>query len=455
MKFLKILIIFISTFSLLETSPRSNKQSLEETKKPEKPWTFILYMAADNDLYYFALKNINQLKNGATPNVSKNVNICILLDPPGKTGNVRHLYIENNKILEFNTNQKTKIDSGNPNSVIDFFRIVKEKFPAKQYLLDFWNHGTGPLVAGAARIINPSELFVYNPEKKLFELDRSIGFFEYIESLPKQDYEEDFRGVCYSDTFKTCLTMKKLEIALKEIQKRFLNEQKISIVAFDACLMAMNSIASLMENSAKYLIASQEVELGTGWPYDKIIKAFTKKNLKKRELADYIVKAYAEKYENITADYTQSAIKLKNYKIFDNNLDTISKLLYESLELQIGHVNKNLIQQSRSKKLCTHFDEPSYIDIHHFYYNLLNNIQYLQFKDSIKGKIITDELKKQLILGKKLIENLVISNQTGKNLKNAKGISIYFPEYYINKTYVNNPLINKNWLNFLGKYLIS
>ena len=46
-----------------------------------------------------------------------------------------------------------------------------------------------------------------------------------------------------------------------------LENKKLEMIGFDACLMSSVEVASLLSNYAKYMVASQEVEPGYGWDY--------------------------------------------------------------------------------------------------------------------------------------------------------------------------------------------
>ena len=53
-----------------------------------------------------------------------------------------------------------------------------------------------------------------------------------------------------------------------------------------------------------------------------------------------------------------------------------------------------------------------------------------------------------------LIESSVISNVTGPDMKNAKGISIYFPKNEVHDSYYLTNFANDgNWVSFLEKFI--
>ena len=204
------------------------------------------------------------------------------------------------------------------------------------------------------------------------------------------------------------------------------------------------------------MVGSQEVELGTGWTYQKVLLPFSFEALNRRDLGRHITHVYEETYNKITNDYTQSAIDLDSLDYLYNNVDEVSRLLIEALKLQRNKSVHNTIRASKNKLLCTHFDEPSYIDLHHFYANLEYNLKHFSFKDKAAGKKILHELHKKLDHGRAIIRKLVLANVSGKNLSQARGISIYFPERRIHSSYPKVPFAAENsWAMLLKMYILG
>src|SRR5581483_7844543 len=101
-------------------------------------------------------------------------------------------------------------------------------------------HGSGPLEPAIRKIVNPSQLFKYNQRTGLIELDRSIGFFDFMN---RANFKKDTRGICFDDTTGNYLTTQKLKDALHVIVHEYLGGKKLSLIGFDACLMASREIA--------------------------------------------------------------------------------------------------------------------------------------------------------------------------------------------------------------------
>ena len=441
----------------------SDAQTRGPKIKSPKSWTFIVYIAADNDLRGFAARNIKQMADIGS---NSNLNIAVQLDIR-VTGNkkiTRRYYIERNKILHVNNEDASsqKMDSGDPKTLVSCCKWAIENYPAQHYALILWNHGTGIIDPDTGRVINPSSLFALNPASNKLELDRTVAFLDFIndphyhakiEQETNEQLDDPERGICWDDSTGNYLTNQKLEAALNEVCSRHLGGKKINILGFDACLMAMLEVADIAKKYADIMLCSQEVELGAGWNYERALAPFMTGAPTQTPLAAHLVDAYHAVYRKITNDYTQSAMDLSKTDNLAENVNRVAELLIECLKIQKNNSVKNTIQASRSTLLCTHFDEPSYIDLHHFYSNLLANLKHFSLSN---GEHLKQALKHTLHDGQNMIKEFVIANKAGKNLSLAQGVSIYFPERRIHPSYRKTPFASRNkWINFLTQYLMS
>lgn len=422
------------------------------TNNDKKPWTFIVYMAADNDLAPFSRKNLSQM---ASIGSTDSINIVVHLDTkiPGNKKITKRYYVQKNQLIIMNNDDQStqSMDSGSPDTLINCCRWAIKNFPADNYALILWNHGTGIIDISRPRSINPSELFIFNPATNLIELDRTIPFLEFVQMKAC-----DPRGICFDDTTNHYLTNQGLEQALKTICNRFLHGRKFNIIGFDACHMAMLEIANIIKDYAHLTVGSEEVELGTGWRYDLVLAPFIEGHMDQYSFAEHIVNAYEKTYAKITHDYTQSAIDLDQIQLLEDMLDNIARLLIECLTNQANNSVKEALKASRHKLLCTHFDEPSFIDLHHLLTNILHNLHKFKLQNKRMQTRIIKDLKDQLSLATNLIVKITIANTAGKNLHKAQGIAIYFPEQRIHHSYKKTKFaINNRWINFLQLYLTT
>lgn len=418
-------------------------------KQAKKPWTVIVVAAADNNLRDYASRNQKQM---ATVGSNQNVNILMHIDTrlAGSKKTSRRYYIEKNNPVQIDIPNATgPMNSGDPQTLISTCAWAIENYPADKYMLVFWNHGTGIIDPYGRRQFDTDFLFHLNPTTNNYELDRTVGLIDLIEALAD-------KGINWDDTSGEYLTNQKLEYALNEIVSKHLNGKKFDIIAFDACLMSMLEIAEITKRYATIQISSQEVEPGPGWQYNEALAIFAAGAPDKYALATHIVNSFAKAYKPHGnhpgfVDFTQSALDLENIEEVEKNVDHLSEILIRALESERGIIFKNVIIASRAKKNCTHFNEPTYIDLYHFYSNLLKNL-----RETFKTR---DHLIMQLIqtleLGQSIMKKAVIHSVSGSNLPNARGISIFFPEKRIHPSYKKSNFAKNNWINFLTKYLLT
>lgn len=419
-----------------------------EAKQAKKPWTIIVFAAADNNLRDFAPRNQKQMSVvGSNSTVNMLMHMDIRLSGNKKMS--RRYYIDKNNPIPVEITEKTPMDSGDPATLISACRWAIEEYPAEHYMLVLWNHGTGIIDPYGRRQFDTNFMFHYNADTNNFELDRTIGFIDLIEAL-------DDRGICWDDTTGNYLTNQKLEQALNEIVTNQLHGQKFDIIAFDACLMSMLEVAEITKRYATIQVSSQEVEPGPGWKYDEALSIFNTPNPSKKDVAINIVNAFARAYKPNGnhpgfIDYTQSALDLTVIEELEKNVSELADILIRALDSDKALVYKNIIVNSRAKKNLTHFNEPTYVDLHHLYTNLLKNLRE-QFKTF---DLLNMQFLRCLESGLALFKKVVIHSVSGSNLPNAHGISIFFPEKRIHPSYKKANFAKNNWINFLSKYVLN
>lgn len=399
----------------------------------KKEWLVLIYMAANNDLYPYAARNIKE----AARNAPENSYIIIQTAEPGNKKTKRYL-IEKNKAICLNK-ETDKLDSGAVETLVDFITWSANHYPADHILLDFWDHGTGCIDPEYRGGINPAELFKFNNNNMMLELDRSRSYLSLF---------EESRGVCFDESFGTYLTNQKIDEALKKTCH--IIKKKIDIIGFDACLMSMMETADIIKNYANYMVASQEVELGAGWRYDLVLNILKNKTTEPKKFAEHITEAYKNAYSQITNDYTLSSFDLSQTNKITEGVTQFAKCITKFFTLM---PKKNLKKQLRNIKSKCCFDEPSYIDLKSFTLKSAYLIQQLAADES--GETIK-QAEKLLLQAKKItadLETFILSNKTGPNTGYANGVSIYLPEMIIHNSYKTQFYFSTNWGRFIEKYI--
>lgn len=442
--------IALPNFSGLNPEIIAYFKNIKSPTRAPKKWTFMVYMAADNDLHYFAWKNIQQMERIGSNN---QLNIVLQVNERGKKKPTQRYLVEKGNTVLIPMEKNSKLNTGDAQTLIDFCSWGITQYPAEHYCLVLWNHGTGILDPILSKNHTATDLFHYNSIHHLMELDRSIPFIEHLMTTVYNNADQ--RGVCFDETYRAYLDNQKIEQALSTICATALQGKKFDIIAFDACLMSMLEVAVQCRPYASIMIGSQEVELGAGWNYERALTPLSTVPLDPIQFARHIVHAYQETYAPITNDYTQSAVLLDSVADLERNVHHVAHLLIQALNNQHDSSVKNIIKNCRSRRMCTVFDEPSYIDLYHLYTNLLRYVDQFKFRKQAKRDSLRHALYTELTEGLRIIERTVIANVTGKNLMNARGISIYFPEQKIFNSYFHTNFGKKNgWLKFLERYLL-
>lgn len=450
MKKLLLLLLLATPFQHTQTKDPVSKKEIfyvdeAYNSQTKKPWTFIVYMAADNDLFYFTKRNLDDMKKAGS---NGNLNIVVQMDPTGISGKTKRLYVTKDKIYQTNYNQPSsfeKQDVGNPQTLIDCCKWAIQNYPADNYALILWNHGSGILDSVGGKLSNATALFRFNPATGMLELDHSISFLHFAQA------REDKRGVCFGDTYGTFLTNQKLEYALAQVIQ-MLPKRKLDLVGFDACLMGMTEIANLLKPYASVMVGSQEVELGTGWPYNTVLQPLTQTALSAQEFGIHITHAFSDLYLPLTPDYTLSCIDLTKMTLLEKAINDVCSDLLDALTYQEYDSVYRALKTSRAKNACTHFSEPSYIDFDHFLKNVYEQIPSMTINYTKQG--IKDNLRNSINATRAAIKTCVLSSINGRNVPHAKGLSIYFPLYFIDRTYYKTTFAQETkWLSVLQKAL--
>lgn len=412
----------------------------------QKPHTFMVFMERINELDSFGTLNIKQMKAVGS---NKNINIVVYMHcEENNIKKTKVLFIKKNEAVLLKETPESNKAFNIKEELINFCNETIQKYPAKHYSLILWNHGTGAIEPCTRNIA--SDIFTFAFAKQQPRTQHTNYLLKNIEF----GRQKPFKGVCFNDSNGSFLGEKQLQEALKSVCATSLNNNKFDIIGFDACLMSMVEVGASLKEHATFMVGSQEVELGTGWNYARVLAPFSQGTLSPQLLGQHIVQCYAQTY-NATEDYTLSAIDLTMLSKLEKNIQDLGNILITIIKQQNNIDFLYALRASRNKHYCTHFDEPNFIDLQHFYLNLLENTSQIITQKKQDTELL-EALRTNLLDGKTLISKIVFANKTGSKHKNASGLSIYFPEKYIHSSYHKAAftLANPSWINFLQTYLL-
>ncbi len=371
-----------------------------------KPWTFLVYMAAANDLNQFVDVHLQELMKVGS-NGMVNVIVYLTLHEEGKQKTTKKLYIAQNSIVQITDSLPR--DSGDIATLEEALQWACLDYPSNHLAVVVWSKGSG--------VLNRSGSCVT-------------------------------KGVCYdcdTDHYLTDRDCAQAFLWARDILKK---GKKIDIVAFDASLLSSLEMAYSLSSSIDYMVAS-EAAVNDGYRYAYILGQLTSKALDPLSFAELMATSGNDNSIGNT-NYTLSVTDLNALEPLVNNCNAIAQILTSQLTGKNKAAVKATIKKCINHKHCLSFDEGIYIDLYQFYKNLLNNIGGLKLSLSL-----SNQFKAVLNNGIKLFDTIIKAHNTSIHYKQTGGLSIYFSRHSIDPSYYGLYWTeqNPNWLNFLEAFI--
>jgi hypothetical protein len=362
--------------------------------EPKKPWTFLAYIAADNNLSDNGLIDIEELcKTGS----SDKVHAAVQIDTYGEhDGSIRYEITprDSDGVGHRTVVQRlSESDSGDPRVLKNFLTWGLQRYPADRRLVVIWNHGSG-----------------------FRSVRRDIGYDDFGSSLDMPEITDAFT---------------RAGIGL---------ENKIALLGFDACLMNMLEIANHFSDQVEIIVGSQQTEPGDGWPYDKVL-ALMNKNPSSKDLAKGIVKAYIKDYKDAgQANVTQSAVLLARTDTVVKALSALGKALVKVLSNDRAGIRKARLQVQT-------YEYADYVDLLHFSTLLISQV----LEVASKAESVIKALKACVIVSENY--GFDVENSNGLSVwfpTNAQQYASYRSKYLQLKC--NRKPEQRGWIDFLDAY---
>jgi hypothetical protein len=201
-------------------------------------WTFMVYVAGFNNLSPFASKDLEEMREvGSTDDV----NVAVFVKQLDRDSAER-LIVQRDGQGE-SPEQLGDVDSGNPQTMLDFVRWAAQSAPAERYALVVWNHGSGWQPDDLEQIysevraergdtgVTGRELGVRASQ----QIDRSLFSSTVKEVLALPDAGE--RGIASDDGTGHSLDTIELSRVLESAHEGDLG-QPFELLGMDACLMS-------------------------------------------------------------------------------------------------------------------------------------------------------------------------------------------------------------------------
>jgi hypothetical protein len=341
------------------------------------------------------------------------------------------------------------VNTGDPQNLTDFIVWATQQYPAENYALVLWGHGTGW-----------NEDDIYERYRELDQanrrdetraggsgerlLRRALFLPTVAEIMSIED--EEIRGICYDDTSMDFLDNHDLAQALHNAAD--ITQQRLSILGMDACLMGMIEVAYQVQEYADYMVASQEEVPGDGWPYGNILeKLIDVPEMSARELSELIVEEYYQHYSSLMRGGTpnhHAAIDLRKLPLTFETMREFSELVAEiysnDLYTQIAFDRaKESVQRfgdTTSARFIGNFGS-DYCDLWH-----LIELVYAEYGGSERVSDLANDIVEYLTSE---VESPIMKSRSGPNRPNARGLSIYFPAKAYSPFYDKQAFAESGW----------
>lgn len=379
-------------------------------------WTFMVYMAGDNNLDGAALRDIAEMaKAGST----KDVHILVQLDRLDDRKTRRFRISQGGGFMKDCIETFSETNTGDPQILYSFCKWALDNYPADRYALILWNHGSGWWEDAKSRAAGPAGMKQRRP-------------------LFRHNLPQTHRSICYDDTSDgDALDNRELRVVLAGVCA--LLGRKIDLLGMDACLMNMVEVAYQLRDSVNILVGSEIEEPFDGWPYAEILTRLTARPRQDAAaLARWIVKSYLLSYKGQDETVTQSAIDLGRIEDVAIKIDALSEALLDGIDTEA-----KLIEVAWNKSPC--FFDDNYIDLACFARNLRKKAD-----AAIQARV--NDLLAALKPGKERV--ILRQGKIGREVRGIGGLSIYFPADRINTAYRSLDFSEDcRWVTFLERYL--
>ena len=433
-------------------------KSSKVAKEGLAEWSILTYIQSDNSLTGFDTYNVNDMQKGVMSTVGSNV--LVQWDQAKNNTTWRYRIVPGGVVESGSFN--TDMGYSPENELVGAVQWMVSNYPAKQYALILWNHGSG---------IEDLRCLLAKMPGMPKDMPKTIYSWIEIPGAPEVKKFSMERGILYDDSQGTLLTNQALASALTRMKT--IIGKNLDILGMDACLMAMLEVAYQVKDSVNYFVGSQQTEPGEGWPYSAFLKPLTSSpsEITPIVLSQKMVSAYKTFYtgKKDAADFTLSAINVASVSAIKQNIDQFLANITSCQSLD-ARTTRSIVLAARSVSIELYM--PEYIDLYSFYSGLLNQIQRVSRKEPKSGKILAkidnidrakitvayknslNTLQATLLDGMQKIVAAVVQNAAGPQLANVKGLSIYYPRYgSIHASYPPTLFAQgTSWVRFIQTY---
>ena len=290
----------------------AQKHEEQRGRKPAR-WTLMVFMAGMNNLAAEADKDIDEIVAG---NPGEDIEVVVFVKQP----NGARRFVVNGEEQAL----PSGIDSGDPNTVVDFVRWATSVAPAEHYALILWNHGSGwePWAFDMDQPVAVRAVSTPNGVQKVNSVLFPVGLVREV-----TDANARQRAILTDDGTAHAVDTIELGRAVAAISNQL--QRKLDVLAMDACLMSNLEVVYELRKHVEVVVSSEELEPGTGWHYTDLITRMrgALDGLGPKEFGALAVASYLEGYQPTSEQVTLCAVDANGAETLRDTVDSLADAL--------------------------------------------------------------------------------------------------------------------------------
>jgi hypothetical protein len=279
-------------------APEEMWRNVQPAPDPNREWTLLVYLDADNNLENSGLDDLKEMERGLP---ERGVEVIVLID---RAKGYDQRFDDWTGARLYRVRRSTRpdaigselladlgeLDMGKRNTLWAFVEGGLRRFPARRHGVVMWNHG-----GGWAALASDDDAPGANDGQSALRLD---------------DVGSALAGALSAT-----------------------GVPRLDLIGFDMCLMSQAESAIEMAPFARVMVGSQAIEPGDGWPYDRVLPELGDTSLATATIAERIVKHYQAHFAGRRdTGVTQSAVDLDRAEELRLALDALGRKLQASMD---------------------------------------------------------------------------------------------------------------------------
>ncbi|HEX6025826.1 MAG TPA: clostripain-related cysteine peptidase [Solirubrobacter sp.] len=375
-------------------------------------WTFMVYVAGYNNLTEFAGKDLAEMRKVGS---SADLKIAVFVKRLQQQA-AHRIIVGKNGQNEERQNLGGNVDSGSPQTMVDFIKWAHAKAPAERYALIIWNHGSGwdPL--------DYDELYAHVKQAGVTRRElgaraaSQVGRSIFTPTLETALTRPTLGARAIASDDGTGHSLDTLELGNVLAKARKLLGKPLDLLGMDACLMSCLEVAFQCAGDVRAIVSSEELEPGDGWPYHTILADLrSKPTMDGAALGKTVVKRYIESYKNREDQWpvTMCAVHSAGVEGFSDRLDAFTMALRRAIRDDDVDAARLLRAHTRSVRF-----EGDLVDLKTF----CEQIRKQPFDASVKAP--AKKVLDALAVGG---EFMVANSTLGPSVERCGGVTAYLP----------------------------